>query len=176
MLTNCGAERADVRTTAILDACRSTSFRADILIWTLQENGVDSTTRTTPEAEGETIGTCSGVVDRDPFTAGRCFMWPDTACHRVFTGTSRCKDMPRRSRRQPSAGRSFGTSTLRRTPIREAGGHTREGSGCRSERAEIEKPGIAGLFATGGVLGIPSADTVCGIRFRQRNRSDSNPN
>ena len=139
MLTNCGAERSDVRTITILDAFRSTSFRAGMPIWTLQENGIDSTTRTTPQAEGETIGIFSGVMDRDRFTAGTCFMWPDTHCHRASTGTSRCKEMPRRLRRQPSAGRALGTSILGRTPMREAGGHTRGKSGCRTECAPNRK-------------------------------------
>ena len=40
---------------------------------------------------------------------------------------------------------------------------------------QIEKPGRTGLFDPVGALAITSADTVCGIRSRRRNRSDSRP-
>ena len=133
MPTNHGAGIPDVRTVTIRDVFRFTSSRAGIPIWTLQENGVASTKFTVPGPEDGTNVIFRGVLDRDPFAAGTCFMWLDTHCHRASTGTSRCNEIPRRSRRQPSAGRSLGTSTLRRTPIREAGGHTRGRSGCRTE-------------------------------------------
>ena len=125
MPTSRGAERSDVRTVAIRDVFRFTSFGAGVPIWTLHENGVGSTKCTAPGPAGGTTVTCRGVLDRDPFTEGTCFMWLDTHYHPAFTGTSRCKEMPKRSRRQPSAGRYLGISTLRRMPIREAGRHTR---------------------------------------------------
>ena len=139
MPTNHGARTPDARTVTIHDVFRFTSSRAGIPIWIIQANGVASTLFTARGREDGTCVTFGGLLDRDPFTAETCFMWPGTYCHRASTGTSRCKEMPGRSRRQPSAGRSLGTSTLHRTPIREAGGHTRGRSGCRAECARNRK-------------------------------------